>query len=209
MGRRYVGDVPSVCPVCMDILLDEGFVKRGFRVPASDNGYGLPHHLTNPRKTPLKEEDDVFCENCEELIEDGVIWFNDFSVPVCHDCRVEVYGEGFEEEEIQLLDADLQEAQDVYERFHGRSSEKLDKLRIPRPSVLAYIGQPSCVGYSSDKFSPGKEQNYVHTWESEKSREGGIIGYDPESRCLFSIVPARITSRGVEDAIDEDNEDKR
>ena len=188
--------------------MSEGFVREGFVRWSNDNSHGLSSHLRNPRKTPFKgESETVLCENCGAEIQDSIIWHNEFGEPVCPECRVEIYGEGFEEEEIQLLDADFEEAQDVYEKFHGRSSEKLDKLKIPRPQVLAYMGQPSACGYSSDKFSPGEMKDYIHQWDSKKSREGGIVAYDPESRCLFSIVPCTITSRGIEDALDEKEEE--
>lgn len=205
-GVRRPGDVPPCCHECLEILTAEGFVKEGVTQRSYDYGHGISPHFRNHRQNPLRgekktiDEEQPFCYFCGDTIEDAVIWNNKFGEAFCQRCRREVHGDDSEAEEVELIDLSVE----TFERFHSYPASRVDKIVVPRPRVLAFLGRHSAVAYESDKFTPGKQVKYMHEWSG--GSKNGIVCFDPESETLITITPAKVTERGIEDAEEPEDE---
>ena len=97
----------------------------------------------------------------------------------------------------------------IFEDFHNYEPTSIKDLKFPVPESLTHLGRFSAIGYVSPKAidqpkGEGEPQplvKYIHEWkENSRSFKRGGVYYDPKSKWLYAIAPAKVTPRGIEDA---------
>lgn len=92
--------------------------------------------------------------------------------------------------------ADLDQARDLFERFHAFRAPALLRRRCRRtvPDVLVKLGRLRGLIYTSDKGRCGRPLTYVHFMETMP-----LLACDPTGRQLHILGGRyRVTARGIE-----------
>lgn len=83
----------------------------------------------------------------------------------------------------------------LFRRFHSYAPKVLKKTKCNRvmPPVVVQLGELKGVIYSSDRWSPGRKQNFIHFMENPPK-----LVSNPEGTQLYILGGRyRITRKGI------------
>ena len=113
-----------------------------------------------------------------------------------------------------VTEQQLDNAVEVYDKFHDFPPTKIESITIPQPKVLTKLGTFSAIGYHSAKWKNKKKlkqkyagtygQQYIHEFKKWPKGKPGVVMFSPDKNnpeygIIIAIGKCRVTPHGIED----------